>query len=490
MDVILARRPQLVRAFLAALLGVVLGVATLVVDLRLTLTFAAGLALIILAVRYRLLACAATIAFLPFLGLVRRLLIPVAGWSSVDPLLLVAPLVMLTVVALSIWENRLGWRTTPLAYWLTLFALWMAVEMLNPGEALLGNLAGGMYIVVPMLWFFVGRTYADETSLRRLLLYTLAVTVIVALYGLRQTVVGFPPWDRAWIAVGGYAALNVGGVIRAFGTFSSSAEYGESLGIGIVLAFALLVRHSALPRWCRPSLLAVIALLLFALVLESQRGALVYAVAGCGLVWATAAADRRAVLLRLLVGVGVVGIMYLHFSHAFGPTSIAGRYHALITHDTSFLAKPFGHGSTLPGHLQMIVSGVLAGIRHPWGYGPGAVSLGGKLGGTYGGSGTEFDLSNAFTAGGVVGGLLFIPLWFYAWRRAWTSAIGSDWSRAAVLGIAVELFGTWLNGGEYFVVPLIWLLLGILDRSTKEMKEHAACESRPSHLEDQNGEGD
>lgn len=447
----------------AAAVGALTAVLAVRVDVRLLLAVFAIGAAAVAAVRFRQAAALATLAFLPFLGLVRRLLIPVDGWPKYDPLLLIGPAVVLTLFFLAWYEGRLDWRSTPLSYWVTLLTAWMAIEMFNP-SGLSGNIAGGMYIVIPLLWFFVGRTYGDLALLRTVLVYVLCAMVLIACYGLYQTFVGFPPWDLDWIRVGGYAALHVAGVVRAFGTFPSSAEYGFSLGVGVVIAFALLVRGGVAGRRWAPLLLAAIALMGVALFFESQRSALLYALGACGLVWAVAPGTRRRVITRLALTAVAAGGAYLAFAHSLAHVAVAGAVNGLVTHDTHFLVDPFGAHSTLPGHLQRIVGGIRAGLRRPWGYGLGAVSVAGKLGGAYAASGTEFDLSNAFVAGGVVGGLLFLPAWIWGWARAAVGARQAGWVLAAVLGVLVAVFGNWMNGGQYFLSAFVWFVLGVVDR--------------------------
>jgi hypothetical protein len=448
----------------AVMLGLGAGALSLITaGLRTLLTVMTVVAVMAVAVRYRKLVAGLTLAVLPFLGLIRRLLIPVSGWPPYDPLLLIAPVVVLTLVFLSWWGRTLSWNATPLSRSLTFFVAWMAVEMVNPVGGVLGNIAGGIYIVVPLLWFYVGRVYADRVWLRETLVYVLVSCVLIGSYGLYQTFVGFPPWDAAWLQLGGYTALHVGGVIRAFGTLPSSAEYGSCMAIGMVVSFALLVRGGPSVRHWRPLLVSAFAITGLALILESQRGALVDALIACIVLWSATGTTSRAVRSRWLGAIATAGAVYLLFAPSLQHLSVGGRFSGLVTHETSFFADPLGRNSTLPGHLRLVLEGITNGVRWPLGYGPGAVSIGGKLGVGTAAGGTEFDLSNAFTAGGVIGGLLFLPLWVRAWFQLSASVGGRDWAMAAVLGIAVAAFGNWLNGGQYFVSALVWLLLGIHD---------------------------
>src|SRR5438105_8732515 len=55
--------------------------------------------LLIIAIQRPQAAVLMAFAFLAFLGIIRRLLIPVAGWSSFDPLLLFAPVFSIFLLA-------------------------------------------------------------------------------------------------------------------------------------------------------------------------------------------------------------------------------------------------------------------------------------------------------------------------------------------------------------------------------------------------------
>lgn len=436
---------------------------------------------LIIAMRYRKVSAVGVLAFLPFLGLIRRILIPISGWPALDPLLIIAPITALTVLALNWYERIIQPKRSWFAYWLTIFVAWMILESVNPNGGILGNIAGAMYIVVPILWFYIGRVYGSPQLLRGILIYVFVAAVVVAIYGLYQTFIGFPSWDASWIRLGGYAALHVGGVVRAFGTFPSSSEYGEFLVIGLLIGFALLVRRHQ--PFYLPIVVAIMAIIGSALILESQRSAILYAVIGSGLIWATKMRNGHSSRLKLgirLLAVILGGVvLYIGFLHNLTVGDGAGPS-GLVEHETTFLRNPFGASSTLPGHLTRVAQGVMEGIQHPWGYGLGSVSAGAKLDGNQAGLGSEFDLSNAFVAGGIPGGILFFIVSLLAWAKGFQISMSAKWEHGAVLGIMVALFGNWLNGGQYFVGALLWFTLGIIDRENYLVKIPAVSGSTNS----------
>ena len=155
------------------------------------------------------------------------------------------------------------------------------MEALNPLQGgLLVGFGGLLFLFVPMLAFWVGRSLADDATLRHLLGLLASLSVITGIYGLVQQFAGFPSWDQRWINTNGYTALNVGnGVIRAFGTFSSAQEYGAFLSIGIVILTARL--GSTRRLYLVPHLLGI-GVVATALVLESSRTPVVLTVVALG----------------------------------------------------------------------------------------------------------------------------------------------------------------------------------------------------------------
>jgi hypothetical protein len=101
------------------------------------------------------------------------------------------------------------------------------------------------------------------------------IGVIQATYGLVQTFFGFTSFEREFInraITGNYRSISVGGVIRAFGTFVSAAEYVYYLDVSVGIAFAY-----AVVSWRRRSLglallcAGICVLGVAAIIFESHR---------------------------------------------------------------------------------------------------------------------------------------------------------------------------------------------------------------------------
>jgi hypothetical protein len=421
--------------------------------------------LLFVSVRWPRSAIVGTLILLAFLGLIRRLLIPAAGWSSYDALLLVAPCFAVVLVARVFAVGRRPLGGDAISLLIALLLGLIVLQAFNPyGGGVTGGVGGLLFFAVPLLWYFLGREYADRGTVYLLIITMTLVAVTVGVYGLWQTQVGLPPWDAEWVDVSGYAALHVGDEIRAFGTLPSSAEYASLLGAGCVFALALCWHGRFAAALALP-------LLIPAIVLASGRAALALTLLGMVFL----AAVRTCSLPRgvLVAGVGVAVI--LGFAAAFGPAldRLAGQSNnALLVHQAGGLLNPLDpQQSTLLGHWRLMLDGIVTSVRHPIGSGLGSTTLGGdRLGGTTG-QRTEVDISDAFVSLGLVGGLLFVSivaLTFVEVVRAYART--REPALLAVSGLMFVTLGQWLNGGHYGVSALTWFLIGWGTRSSLASK--------------------
>lgn len=401
------------------------------------------------------------VAWLAALALFRRLVDTIAADTSNDVLLLVGPLVLVLLVATAAENGGFARRGLLANAVLVLSALTLAGAA-NPLQgSLSAGLAGLLFVLVPLLAFWVGRGLCDDRTLRRILLFVAALGVPASLYGLAQTYVAFPSWDAHWArsSFAGYSALSVNGTLRPFSSFSSSAEYSVFLALAVVLwvAFGL--------RWLRiPFVLGPIGLLAAALFLSSTRGAVVVTVVGLSVM---AAARLR---LPILPALSLAALML--FGLSAGVRSIAdespgaGPTEALVTHQVRGLADPLDRSSsTLGVHFSQVVNGLRAVRDEPLGVGVGTVSLAAvKFGGEL--RGTEADPSNVAVALGLPGLAVYLVILVVGFRGAYDLARRRrDALSLAAVGVLAVTALQWLNGGQYAVALLPWLVLGWVDRS-------------------------
>lgn len=449
---------RLAMAGVIVVLLVAIGVA--VVDVRtLRLAVAGSIVLLVLATGLRspLRLLLLLVPWLTALGLVRRLtssVSPAGAWG--DPLLIVGSVAWMVLGAIAVRRGGFAGRTR-LTNAVLLLGGVLAVSALNPAQGGLAvGLGGALVVVLPMAAFLVGRTFVDDRNLWRLVRLVGVLSIAAAVYGLLQTFRGFPSWDRTWIEQNGYAALNVGGTIRPFSSFSAASEYASFLGLGIVawVAWARGAKRLPVAAW-------VLVLLATALWLESARGAVVLvvvALAAMAGVRAGIGMGRCLVVGTLAVGALPTAVGWV--APASSDSTSSGR---LAQHQIAGLANPLGEDSTAIAHWGLVMKGVGDAFRQPLGVGVGATTI---AGGKYGGleSSTEADVSNASVAVGVVGLGAYLAVGFLAFPLVFKVASRRrDPLALAALGVVCVTLFQWLNGGHYGVSYLAWLVLGWVD---------------------------
>lgn len=433
-------------------------------SLRLAILVVAALAIVGIGSRIPRTLLLLMVVWLTALGFLRRVVTVGAGTTATDPLLLIGPLALgaLLVVAARSEAFR---RLTTLSKAVLVLNLLTLLGALNPVQGSVNaGLAGLIFVLMPVLAFWVGRALVDDRTLRRVLLLVAALAVPAAVYGLWQTFVGFPSWDRNWISSSGFGALNVDQTIRPFSVFSSAAEYGFFLAIGIAIWLSLSTRLSrVVPAG------AAVFLLAAGLLYEASRTVAVVLVGALGI----ALAARRGVRPGAAIVVGAVAVVALSYgARHVGARGTPGTASALVAHQVQGLSNPFSsESSTALGHLSLVVSGVRSAFTNPAGSGVGAVTIAGsKFGGTN--QNTEADPSNAAVALGLPGLLSYLVILVSGLATVYRLALRRRDSLAmAALTVVLAMTPEWLNGGQYAVAYLPWLVLGWAD--TELVGSHA-----------------
>lgn len=414
--------------------------------------------LVVISVQSPRLAILLILWFLPFLAFLRRLLIPVAGWTSFDALLLVAP-----IVAVFLLYRVFILQKRPLAPDIAsksvLILIMLAiVQVINPrGGGLAAGATGLLFVAAPLGWFFLGRELADRRLIGAVLIGNVFLAVGIAGYGLWQSLVGLLPWDSAWTDLNGYAALSVFGATRAFGTFSSGAEYAFFLGIALVTALVMALHGRVFALLAAP-------ILAWAIFLESSRS-IIFLMLLCVAALLGMRTGRKTLAA---VAIGLAATVAVGTIHFFGPQLTAAAQHSgspFVAHQVSGLMNPFDpKQSTLALHQQLVSTGFLGSLADPLGAGTASTNLAGqKVSGSS--NSAEMDLINVLVSLGVFGGMAFAAVIILTlWRGASRALATLGMVELATIGILILTFGQWLNGGFYAVAPLVWVLVGWTNR--------------------------
>lgn len=421
-------------------------------------------------------------AWLVGLGLARRVLTLIAPSPPHDPLLLVEPAAV-AVLLLVVLQRASAPPRTALTTTVAVVSAIVALSAFNPAQgSLTVGVAGLLFLLVPTMGFWIGRTICTDAVFARLVKLLAALAVPVAVYGLVQTFVGFPHWDERWIieVASAYQALNVGAAVRPFASLPSSAEYAYVLAVGLVvwLAFGLRVLRF-------PVTALAVGLLGTALVLESSR-LVVFLFAAALIAMAVGRLRFSAPLAALVALVGILGTSALagRLSPDYSASGTASGQsgtssNALLTHQVQGLANPLqSSSSTFFIHLSLVTNGLSSAVSHPAGLGAGTVSL---AAGRFGGNGqqSESDPSNLAIAAGVPGLAAYLVLAVLAFVRAYEVARARrDALSLSALAIVTIVFLEWFNGGQYGIALLLWITLGWIDRSWTRLSRPGPSEAR------------
>lgn len=407
--------------------------------------------------------------WLPLLGFLRRLLTGADGEAvTSDPLLLVAPLAAVVILLVAAAAGAFD-RMTPLSWAVLTLSVMTAVFAVHPLTPPSLVAPGLLFITVPLLWFWAGRALVSDRLLRRLLVLAAVLAVLASVYGLYQTFVAFPPWDQNWIDTSGYAALRVGENTRAFASFSAASEYAYYLAAGAVLVLTL-----ARPRWIWLTL-PLALLIVVALVFESSRGVMfmltiTLAVLACVRMRLSVPAS---IVVACLALVALVGLM-----SAVAPTTYGGQTGDLLEHQLAGLADPLNPEKTTFRQHQALVEQGLSGLPSaPLGHGTGTIT--GTAQRYDASKGTETDPSNVAVAMGFPGLVVYLAVFGLGLAYAHRLAVSRrDALSLAAMGVVFVTALQWMNGGQYAVAALVWLVLGWIDAAWRDRRS-AATPARP-----------
>lgn len=419
---------------------------------------------------------AATFLYLMIMGDYRRFAGFFEGYPFSDPLLLVAPMSAFVLAVMVVLDGRAKGMST-LGVLIGIFALLMFAEIFNPLQGGIAvGLAGALFYLVPMLWFWVGRAYGEPVFIEQLVLKLIIPAAVgTALLGIYQAFYGLLPFEAEWAKEVQFGALYVSTNPRPFGFFTSPAEHVRFLLIGSVGLVAFWLRG-------RSRVVLLLPLLLVSMFLGGSRGPIVMFVFSCAVLWAVQTRSSALWLPRaglaavIAAGTIGVGLTFLQQAH------LDSRIEALVTHQVEGLLNPTDtEKSTAVGHVALATEGLMEGVTSPAGRGLGATTIAaGKYGaGAYS---AEVDLANMFYSLGVIGGLLYISVIIAAIASAvalWRQRRGT--MQLFMLGTILSTLAAWQLGGEYANGAIIWFLLGAIDRGTLDAAAERAARRKNAY---------
>lgn len=440
---------------------------------RLAVGALGGILFFLISISGRLTAVRLSIVWLIFMGLVRRLLIPFAGWSEQDPLLLVGP-----ACAVMIWMN--GRKESPatkvdfLTFGAVILLFTATAQIFNPlQDTILDGAYGAIFWIPPILWFFAGRTL-NIANHKKLMNLIIVLAIPVAVHGLYQTYFGFLPFELTWIGVSsfGEAIFYEGFKIRSFSTLTSPQEYGQLLAFAAVTLYSTILAGHGRKIWRSILLL----FLLWAMFLQGSRGIFGFFIVS--MVVITIVRTRNLGIKLSLVS--VVSIALILGQSVQPPQVVEGGTGHIIRHQLHGLLNPTSQEGTGPLHFLLITRGFQRSIENPMGLGTSPATIVQIKKGETETASTENDVSTVFVSFGIPAGIFFLFFVFYLYFRAVRRyRITRSAYALGVLGIFLAFVGQIWSGPSYAVSSFLWLTIGGLARPDDE----ELLEEEPRDLE-------
>ncbi|MEM9996912.1 MAG: hypothetical protein AAF809_04360 [Bacteroidota bacterium] len=414
------------------------------------------------------------LGILCFFGDFRRFITITYPHTGQDPILLVPPLVVVLMMASLVATRSLRFDST-LSKWVVAFLILMTLQILNPQQGGISvGIAGALFTIVPVCWYWLGQVYATEEMVRKLVFVGLPVIgVLAGILGTYQVFVGFLPFEQEWIDTEGYSSLWVADdVVRPFSWFTAASEYAGFLMMAIVAAWALVSTRKRL------DLIPIVGFMVVALFLIGSRGPMVKVFALFPIVWAITSQSKASWMPRLILAAVIMVGAASYSLTAVSEMNVENEAaDMLVGRNADGLLNPMeAETSTVGKHSDMVQRGFLSGFSNPLGIGLGSTTPASKK---FGGNRTssEVDYTNFILSLGLLGmviygGILFIVGWNSFWyylsvRTPLALAIG---------GMLLIRIGGWTRGTEYFLAAFCWFMIGALDQFTTARREELAAE--------------
>ena len=351
----------------------------------------------------------------------------------------------------------------------------LLVEILQIFNPLQGNVFVGMggakFIIIPFLGFFIGYLL-DGLEFEGLWKLMLVVGVATALYGWKQILFGYAPFEMKWWRSVRYFSLSIpGGGVRPISTFSSAADYADFLWVMVLISLYYLTEK-------RHFLLGGMLFVFFSLSLffSAIRTTFFSFAVGFSLYLHFSIKNRvRRVLFDIIyVSLLILAVAFLYFGENLFYSM--GKMGIRLIHMREGILYPFSPTSTFWGHYAAWKNAISHFLKNPLGYGLGAPTLAGirMLGRQIW---TESDVLSTIVATGILGLFGLFLFFFQSIKRTWCL-----WDKyymkdgLLIMSIAIPMIFI-SQTLSYFCGLLVFLVLGIACRKYMEIKESEAGET-------------
>jgi hypothetical protein len=382
--------------------------------------------------------------------------------------LLVGPVFAILISAAALGGGQLR-IDTPLARWTAGLVVVMAVQIFNPTQGGIAvGVAGIIFMMAPLFWYWVGRAYATPELMSHLLFrVVLPFGLAATAFGFYQRFVGYLPYQMEWYQVAGYLGLgNPETGLAPISFFASGTEHGAFLVTAGVVIWAVALKSS------RAAILLLLPVIV-AIVLTGSRGPVVKILVIMAVMWAVIGTDRRSWVPRFALAVVLLGAGLVWSLNKTATMSLDPAVQRSLERQSEVFGGegPEAGQSTVTMHSRLLKESYGTAFRRPLGFGLGATSAAAaKFGGPSTISlSTETDVGDVMVATGLVGGLIYhvmIVLVAMAAIRYWRGT--RTMLALALLGLPAAHFLLWLGGGLYAVSAIVWICIGGVDRLERD----------------------
>jgi len=403
----------------------------------------------------------AVLVYLILLGDIRKWLSAQFGGAGADVLLVLGGVFALIICANAFAKQQIKFNTAMSKWVLALMAV-MVLQIFNPGQgSLMAGVVGAMFVLVPFMWYWVGRTYANEAFLE-IVLFRVVVPlgVLAAAYGIYHALYGYLPHQQLWLEENWFAGLGSPDNPAPISFFSNNQEHGTFLTIATVLCWAAFLKG-------RRTYILLLPVFFTALVLTGSRGPVVFSLLGMCTMWAAMGKDPRTWVLRggVAVLIGVTGLVWtLNQTASWELDDSVQQRIGRQTQELDLSQRQPGEYSSIANHAYMMVRGYTSVVNYPLGRGIGFTTLAAHRYGS-GGYSTETEFGDSFLGLGIPGGIAYHAVIFLViiyTVRLWLKT--RSFIALALVGLFASTMAGAVGGQLYAVSSIVIFCIGALDR--------------------------
>jgi O-antigen ligase len=246
--------------------------------------------------------------------------------------------------------------------------IWIGYNILEVGNPWAESKMAWLYtirsVALVMLTYFIFMLHIRSVRFLRLIIYTwIGLSVIVALYGLKQQFIGFSAAENAWLLSDPAIRdlLFIDDQWRKFSFLSDPVAFAYTMVVSSILCACLAI---GVKSWWKKSVLLILAvILIFSMLFSGTRGAYVMIPAGM-VFYAVLNLNRRVLVVMAALGFVTVALILLPTSN---PTIVRFQSAFKPAEDASFNLRKRNQERIRPYILS-----------HPFGGGLGATGIWGQ----------------------------------------------------------------------------------------------------------------